>query len=107
VYILDIEEEEEFHINQVDEIWIWHKRMGHLSFDNLIKASKKGVVKDMAKFIKPSGLICKHCQLRKHTRVKFKTKEHSTSKTWDIVHTYLCGPSRKNHTRGTLLHVDH
>jgi hypothetical protein len=65
VYILDIEEEEEFHMIQVDESWIWHKRMGNLSFDNLIKASKKGPVKDIPKIIMPSCPVCKHCQLGK------------------------------------------
>jgi hypothetical protein len=65
-------------MSQVDEIWLFHIRMGHLSFDNLIKASKKGVVKDMPKFIKPSNPICKHCQLGKKTGVIFNTKENYT-----------------------------
>jgi hypothetical protein len=65
VYILDIKEEEECHMSQADESWLWHKRMGHLSFDNLIKDSKKGVVKDMPKVMKPSDPVCKHCQLEK------------------------------------------
>jgi hypothetical protein len=94
VYILDIEEEEEFHMSQVDESWLWYIRMEHLIFDNLIKASKKGAVKGMPKFIKPSCHVCRHCQLGKKTRVRFKTKEHSTSKPLEIVHTDLYGPSR-------------
>jgi hypothetical protein len=92
VYILDIKEEEECHMSQADECWMWPKRMGHLSFDNLIKASKMGAVKDMPKVMKPSDHVCKHCQLGKQTRVRFKTKEISTSKPLDIVHTDLCGP---------------
>jgi hypothetical protein len=100
VYILDIKEEEECHMSQEDESWLWHKRMGHLRFDNLIKASKKGVVKDMPKVIKPSDPVCKHCQLGKKTRVRFKTKEHSTSKPLEIVHTDLCGPSRTRIIQG-------
>jgi hypothetical protein len=65
---------------------------GTLELYNLIKASKKGVVKEIPKFIKPSNLVCKHCQLGKKTRVRFKTKEHYTSKPLEIVHTDLFGP---------------
>jgi hypothetical protein len=41
VYILDIKEEEKCYMSQVDQIWLWHKRMRHLSFDNMIKDSRK------------------------------------------------------------------
>jgi hypothetical protein len=36
-------------------------RMGPIIFDNLIKVSRKEVVKDMPNIIKPSNLVCKHC----------------------------------------------
>jgi hypothetical protein len=65
VYILDIKEEEECYMSQVDESWLWHKRMGHLSFENMIKDSIKEAVKDMPKIIKPSNHVCKHFQLGK------------------------------------------
>jgi hypothetical protein len=47
VYILNTEEEEKCCMGQIDESWLWHRRMGHISFDNLIKVSRKEVVKDM------------------------------------------------------------
>jgi hypothetical protein len=28
-----------------DESWLWHKRMGHIHFDNLVKVSKREAVK--------------------------------------------------------------
>jgi hypothetical protein len=65
VYILDIKEEEECYMSQVDESWLWHKIMGHLSFKNMIKSSRKEAMKDMPKIIKPFDPVCKHCQLRK------------------------------------------
>jgi hypothetical protein len=61
VYILNIEEEEKCCMVQVDETWLWHKRMEHIVFDNLIKVRKMEVVKDIPKIIKPSNFICKHC----------------------------------------------
>jgi hypothetical protein len=63
VYILNIDKEYKCCLNQVDEIWIWHRMLGHLSFDNLIKGNKKNPVRDLPKLIKPSDSICKHCQI--------------------------------------------
>jgi hypothetical protein len=53
VYILDEDEGEKCCLIQEDESWIWHRRLEHLSFDNLIKANKKEAVRDLPKVIKP------------------------------------------------------
>jgi hypothetical protein len=74
VYILNIEEEEKCCMGKVHGSWLWHKRMGHIGFYNLIKVSKKEVVKDMSKIIKPSNFVCTHCQHGKQTRLRFKNK---------------------------------
>ena len=44
-----------------DESWLWHRRMGHINFDNLVKINKKGAVREMPTTIKPSNVVCKHC----------------------------------------------
>ena len=36
----------------------------------------------------------------KQTRVEFKTKEHSTTRPLDLVHTDLCGPTRSKGLNG-------
>jgi hypothetical protein len=100
VYILNIDEGEKCCLSQVDEIWIWHRRLGHLIFDNFIKANEKEAIRDLPKFIKPSDSICKHCQTRKQIRVRFKTKELSTTKPLELIKTYLCGPTRTKITYG-------
>jgi hypothetical protein len=100
VYILNIDEEDKCCLSQVDERWIWHKRLGHLIFDNLIKLDEKEAVRDLPTMIKPSDPICKHCQIGKQTRVRFKTKEHSMTKSLEIIHTYLCGPTKTKSTYG-------
>jgi hypothetical protein len=74
--------------------------MGHLSFNNLIKVSNNQVVRGMPKIIKPSNPICKHCQHGKQTRVKFRTKEYSTSRPLEIIHTDLCGPTKSQSLQG-------
>ena len=68
--------------------------MDHLNFDNLVKISKENAVRDMPKIAKPLNVVSEYCQHEKQTRVTFKTKEHSTTKPLEIVHTNLCGTPR-------------
>jgi hypothetical protein len=42
---------------------------------------------------KPTNTLCKHCQQGKKTNTKFKSKEYSTTKPLEIVHTDLVGPT--------------
>ena len=58
----------------VDESWLWHRRLGHLEFDNLVKISKKEAVRDLPKIVKPLNSFCKRCQHGKKTRSSFKKK---------------------------------
>jgi hypothetical protein len=39
VYVLK-ENREECHLSKHDERWLWHRRLGHLNFDHLIKIKK-------------------------------------------------------------------
>ena len=78
VYILNTKLNEEFHINLVDESWLWHRRLGHIKFDNLVKVDNLGAVRNFPKITKFSNAICRHCQLGNETRIRFKTKEYST-----------------------------
>jgi len=54
----------------------------------------------LPKIIKPSNPSCKHCQHGKQTRVKFRTKEYSTSRPLEIIHTDLCGPTKSQIMQG-------
>ena len=92
VYIL--ENENQCHLSMVDESWLWHKMMGHLNFDNLVKVSKKEAMRDLPKIVKPLNSVCRHCQHWNQTKASFKKKEHMTSHPLKIVHTNLCGPTR-------------
>ena len=51
VYIL--ENEEHCYMSMIDEIWLWHRRLQHLNFDNIVKVSKKEDVRDSPKIVKP------------------------------------------------------
>ena len=84
----------------MDESWLWHRRMGNINFDNLVKISNLEAVRNLPKITKPSNLICRHCQLGKQARVILKKKEYSTSKPLELVHTDLCGPTRTKILQG-------
>jgi hypothetical protein len=54
VYVLK-EEEEECNLSKYDESWLWHRRLGHLNFDHIIKLKNNGAVKDLPKISKLLG----------------------------------------------------
>ena len=82
-----------------DERWLWHRRLGHLNFDHIIKLMNNGAIKCLPKISKPYDYVGKPCQMEKLTRTQFKSKNFtSTDKPIHLVHMDLCGPSRKEGT---------
>jgi hypothetical protein len=69
VYILNAKLKEECDINSVDESCLWHRRLGHIKFDNLVKVNNLGTVRNLPKIIKPSNAMCRHYQIGKQTRI--------------------------------------
>jgi hypothetical protein len=47
IYVLSEIENEKYFLGKEDESWIWNRRMGHIHFNNLVKVSKREVVKEM------------------------------------------------------------
>lgn len=62
--------------------------------------SKKGYVRHIPQIIKPASIFCNECQRGKQTKVSFKTKEYSTTRPLELVHTNLCGPTRTRALNG-------
>jgi hypothetical protein len=87
-------------LGKEDESWLWHIRMGHIHFDNLVKVMKREAVREMAQITKPTNTLCKHCQQGKKTKTRFKSKEYSTTRPLEIVHTYLFGPTKTKGLKG-------
>jgi hypothetical protein len=94
IYILNEIEEERCCLGKEDESWLWNRRMGHIHFYNLANVNKKQYVIEMPEITKPINSMCKHYRHVKQTKVEFKTKEFSTTKPLEIVHTDLCGLTR-------------
>jgi transposase InsO family protein len=100
IYVLSEIGNEKCCLGKEDESWLWHRRMGHMHFDNLVKVSKREAVREMPQITKPTNTLCKHCQQGKKTKTKFKSKEYSTTKPLEIVHTDLVGPTTTKGLKG-------
>jgi hypothetical protein len=100
VYVMK-EDKEKCHLRKFDESWLWNKRLGHLNFDNIVKLNNEGVVKYLPRISKPNNSVCESCKMGKLTCSQFKSKSFTSSeKPLQIVHMDLCGPSRKEGSRG-------
>ena len=77
---------------KLDDVWLWHKRLCHVNFDNLISISKMKKVKGLPKLKKPDNTMCNQCQLGKITKSTFKSKVYASNEVLELVHTDLCGP---------------
>ena len=53
IYILDNVQNEKCLFGMIDECWLWHRRMGHVHFKNIIKLIKEHVLRNMLKLTKP------------------------------------------------------
>ena len=90
LFYLDIEDATCL-IVKFDDVWLWHKRLCHVNFDNLISISNMKKVRGFPKLKKSNNVIYKQCQLGKMTKSSFKRKTYTSKEVLEIVHTNLCG----------------
>ena len=91
LFYLDLSECSCF-IAQVEESWLWHKRLCHVNFDNLVKINKLKRVRGIPKLRKLDMGICKNFQIGKMGNTSFKKKNCYSKEVLELVHTNLCGP---------------
>eukprot|EP00253_Pinus_taeda_P009455 PITA_09455 len=99
LYIFE-EGEQQCYLSNNDEHWLWHRRLGHLSFSQIRKACKYQVVHGIPDIKIPDNTIRKSCQFGKKTKTNFSKKEGSASRPLELVHADVCGPFRKRSPRG-------
>src|SRR5271156_6344801 len=75
-------------------IWLWHKRLCHVNFDNMMKISRKRSVRGLPTMTKTDNIMCKNYQKGKMTKSSFKSKTHTSDDIPELVYTDLCGPMR-------------
>ena len=79
-------------IAQIEEIWLWHKRLCHVNFDNMVKIRKLRKVRGIPNLKKPYVGLCKNCQIGKMAKTSFKSKNYQSEHILEIVHTNLHEP---------------
>ena len=88
---LDIEDATCLVVN-FDDVWLWHKRLCHVNFDNSVSINNMKKVRGLPKPKKPNNTMCKQFQLGKMTKSSLKSKTYTSKGLLKIVHTDLCGP---------------
>ena len=77
------------------ELWKWHRRLGHLSFDLLVRLSSMGLIRGLPKLKLEKDLVCYPCRHGKmvaasHTPVN----QVMTSYPNELLHMDTVGPAR-------------
>jgi hypothetical protein len=57
IYVLREIGNEKCCLGKEDEIWLWHRIMGRIHFDNLVKVRKREVVREMPQITKPTNTL--------------------------------------------------
>ncbi|KAH9323855.1 hypothetical protein KI387_018494, partial [Taxus chinensis] len=102
MYVLNEINKEKCFTSKIDYNWLWHKRLGHVSFENIVKLSAKGCIRHMPTIVKPTDTLCKACLHGKQTRRSFKSKEYSTTRPLELIHIDLYGPTRTEGINGEV-----
>jgi hypothetical protein len=100
IYVLSEIGNEKCCLGKKDESWLWNRRMDHMHFDNLVNFNKRDAVREMPQIMKPVNNLCKQCQQGKKTKTRFKSKEYSTTRPLEIVHTSLVVPTKTKGLKG-------
>ena len=86
---------------------LWHRRFGHLGYDNLFKLKDKGMVEGISvpaqdfKEQQAQKLFCEACTLAKQHRLPFPSSDHKSSCQIELVHMDVCGPLQVTSEGGT------
>ncbi len=77
---------------------LWHRRFGHLGYDNLFKLKNKHMVEGISvpaeafKEQQQQKPFCEECTLAKQHRLPFPDSGSSSSSLLELVHMDVCGP---------------
>jgi hypothetical protein len=57
IYVLSEIGNEKCRLGKEYESWLWHRRMGHIHFDNIIKVSKREAIREIPQITKPTNTL--------------------------------------------------
>lgn len=75
-------------VAEMDEITLWHKRLGHMSEKGLLEPDKQKLL-DIKKINELK--FCENCTLGKSERIKFSQAMHTTKENLNYIHADMWG----------------
>ena len=80
---------------KIDQVDLWHQRLGHATHKQLKKISKCGAVIGLPKFEKIDKCICEQCQIGKQVKSKHPSVAGvQTSRLLELLYIDLMGSAR-------------
>jgi len=77
------------------ELWKWHRRLGHLSFDLLRRLSSLGLIRGLPHLKFEKDLVCHPCRHGKMVSASHPpVNQVMTSHPGELLHMDIVGPSR-------------
>ncbi|WVZ76462.1 hypothetical protein U9M48_024438 [Paspalum notatum var. saurae] len=77
------------------DIWKWHRRLGHLSFDLLVRLSSMGLIRGLPKLRAEKDLVCHSCRHGKMVAAShIPVSQVMTSYPSELLHMDTVGPDR-------------
>ncbi|WVZ49158.1 hypothetical protein U9M48_000535 [Paspalum notatum var. saurae] len=77
------------------DIWKWHRRLGHLSFDLLVRLSSMGLIRGLPKLRAEKDLVCHPCHHGKMVAAShIPVSQVMTSYPGELLHMDTVGPAR-------------
>ena len=75
---------------QVDELWLWHRRLGHFNFHVFKIVHQKSIMTNLLEIKEIEG-VCQGCMLGKQNRQPFPSgKPWRANKPLELVHIDVC-----------------
>lgn len=75
-------------------MWLWHKILCHVNFENMVKINRKKRESGLLNLKKLDNTLCKECQLGKMKKSSFSRKSYTYNYIMELVHIDLYGPTR-------------
>ena len=83
------------------ELELWHKQLGHMNVQSLVKIIRAGVVRGVPKLSDKLDAVCEACNKGKHINVNHKKIPDIGSKdVLDLIHMDLMGPVQVESVNG-------
>ncbi|WVZ58643.1 hypothetical protein U9M48_008888 [Paspalum notatum var. saurae] len=77
------------------DIWKWYRRLGHLSFDLLVRLSSMGLIRGLPKLRAEKDLVCHPCRHGKMVVAShIPVSQVMTSYSGELLHMDTVGPAR-------------